>query len=120
MKQVKNDEKLALKDMPAEDIKAILNSDNVEVFCNDNSIWVVLVNSSIHPLLYLNSIYRTKPLTPSEQLEEEKAIAKKEAIKSIDDLFGYYMNGGEIISQTRFNQLKEEIVLVINSIKIEG
>jgi hypothetical protein len=71
---VPNEKKLPLKDMPAEEIKAILNSDRVEIFYSVKKGW----EDNDEANLCAYDCYRTKPLTISEQLESQLQELQKE------------------------------------------
>ena len=70
---VSNKDKQILKDMPADEIKALHNSRNVDKL--DDAGWNAWFRDC-DTRLDSNEIYREKPQSPQEMLESEKAEAR--------------------------------------------
>lgn len=70
---VSNKDKLILRDLPADEIKGLFNSDSLQELDRDNWKAVLYTSNSTSSGLCGNVIYRTKPQSPQEQLESEKA-----------------------------------------------
>ena len=72
---VSNESKTPLKDMSGDEIKALHNTDvsKIEYYWSGTDIWCNYdYNHHRSDDLFRSFIYRTKPLSQSEQLESEK------------------------------------------------
>lgn len=73
---ITNEEKRPLKDMEPEEIKAILNCDDRQIYRADELQWFCCSGNTV---VSINSIYREKPknLSPNELYEAVKSLEVK-------------------------------------------
>lgn len=106
---VSNKDKKMLKDMPADEIKAILNSDNISHWCYKYEKWNEESNDEDLYSFSGDQTYRTKPMSLIDQLNELKAWAEAESKREKVDAF-----------EAGYIEAMNMVVESINSITIEA